>query len=286
MSSIPLLSSFSRALQMRQHPLLFGMIHVPALPGSPLSKLSIAQLVDRVSAETEIYAECGIDGLIVENMHDLPYQKGIDHGPEVCATMARLCSACAHTLGANRRRRMLLGVQILAGANRAALAVAQAAEFDFIRAESFVFGHVADEGWMDGCAGELLRYRRAIGADQIAVVTDIKKKHCSHAITADVSVAETARAAELFLADGVILSGAATGEAACPDELDEVRSKCTLPVLIGSGIEVNNVNLFKGADAFIVGSNFKKDGNWRNEIEKNRVENLVEKVRRMERKSE
>ncbi|KAL3079808.1 hypothetical protein niasHS_014090 [Heterodera schachtii] len=157
--------------------------------------------------------------------------------------------------------------------------------FDFIRAESFVFGHVADEGWMDGCAGELLRYRRAIGADQIAVVTDIKKKHCSHAITADVSVAETARAAELFLADGVVLSGAATGEAACPDELNEVRSKCSLPVLIGSGIEVNNVNLFKGADAFIVGSNFKKDGNWRNEIEKKRVENLVEKVRRMERKN-
>lgn len=40
-----------------------------------------------------------------------------------------------------------------------------------------MYGHVADEGWMDGCAGELLRYRRAIGAEHIAVVVDVKKKH-------------------------------------------------------------------------------------------------------------
>uniref|UniRef100_A0A183CIM1 BtpA family membrane complex biogenesis protein n=1 Tax=Globodera pallida TaxID=36090 RepID=A0A183CIM1_GLOPA len=216
-------------------------------------------------------------------MHDLPYQKGDAHGPEVCATMARLCAACAQTLGSQRRQQLLLGVQILAGANRAALAVAQAAEFDFVRVESFVFGHVADEGWMDGCAGELLRYRRTIGADQIAVVADVKKKHCSHAITADVSVAETARAAEFFQADGVILSGASTGEAACPRELNEVRSKCSLPVLIGSGIDVDNANLFGEAGAFIVGSHFKKDGNWRNVIERSRVQTLVEKVRKMDR---
>ncbi len=47
----------------------------------------------------------------------------------------------------------------------------------FIRAECFVYSHVADEGWMDACAGELLRYRRTIGAEEIMVLADIKKKH-------------------------------------------------------------------------------------------------------------
>lgn len=47
----------------------------------------------------------------------------------------------------------------------------------FIRAEGFVFAHVSDEGWMDGCAGGLLRYRRALGADNILILTDVKKKH-------------------------------------------------------------------------------------------------------------
>lgn len=48
---------------------------------------------------------------------------------------------------------------------------------DFIRAEGFVFSHVADEGLLNACAGELLRYRRCIGAEHVQIFTDIKKKH-------------------------------------------------------------------------------------------------------------
>jgi predicted TIM-barrel enzyme len=40
-----------------------------------------------------------------------------------------------------------------------------------------VFGHVADEGYFDACAGALLRYRRQIGAEDVLIFTDIKKKH-------------------------------------------------------------------------------------------------------------
>lgn len=53
------------------------------------------------------------------------------------------------------------------------------AGFQFVRAEGFVFGHVADEGIMESCAGELLRYRCNIGAQDILVFADIKKKHWS-----------------------------------------------------------------------------------------------------------
>lgn len=67
--------------------------------------------------------------------------------------------------------------QVLAGGNRQALAVALAARLQFVRAEGFVFSHVADEGWMDACAGPLLRYRRSIGADGVSVWCDVKKKH-------------------------------------------------------------------------------------------------------------
>ena len=63
------------------------------------------------------------------------------------------------------------------GSNKEALAVAHASGADFIRAEGYVFSHVADEGWMDSCAGELLRYRKMIDAERVMVFTDIKKKH-------------------------------------------------------------------------------------------------------------
>lgn len=58
-----------------------------------------------------------------------------------------------------------------------ALAVAKACNFDFIRAEGFVFGHVADEGFTDANAGLVLRYRRKIQAENVLIFADIKKKH-------------------------------------------------------------------------------------------------------------
>ena len=106
------------------------------------------------------------------------------------------------------------GAQILAGANKQALAAALASGIDFIRAEGYVFAHVADEGIIESNAGELLRYRKQIGADNILVFTDIKKKHSSHSITADVDLKETAKAAEFFISDGLIVTGSATGEEA------------------------------------------------------------------------
>ncbi len=63
------------------------------------------------------------------------------------------------------------------GANTEAVAVAQASGGQFIRAEGYVFSHVADEGWMDACSAHLTRYRKNIGAEDVLIFTDIKKKH-------------------------------------------------------------------------------------------------------------
>ena len=54
--------------------------------------------------------------------------------------------------------------KFVAGANKEALALAHAAGLDFIRVENYIYGHIADEGYLESCAGELLRYKRAIGA--------------------------------------------------------------------------------------------------------------------------
>ena len=83
--------------------------------------------------------------------------------------------------GGRGRGRELTSVKFIpiphSGSNKEALAVAHASGADFIRAEGYVFSHVADEGWMDSCAGELLRYRKMIDAEKVMVFTDIKKKH-------------------------------------------------------------------------------------------------------------
>uniref|UniRef100_A0A673IXX8 Uncharacterized protein n=1 Tax=Sinocyclocheilus rhinocerous TaxID=307959 RepID=A0A673IXX8_9TELE len=191
---------------------VIGMIHVGALPGTPLNRATISEITEEACREAEIYHHAGLDGLIIENMHDIPYT--LEVGPEVCASMTAMCAAVRGLYPS-----WPLGVQILSAANQSALAVALASGLDFIRAEGFVFSHVADEGLLNACAGELLRYRRSIGAEHIQIFTDIKKKHSAHALTSDVSIAETAQAAEFFLSDGVIVTGTATGAQADPEEL-------------------------------------------------------------------
>ncbi len=249
---------------------VIGMIHVRALPGTPLHKGGMASILDQALAEAETYRACGIHALMVENMHDIPY---VQHpGPEIATAMAVLAREVKRA-----HPQLPLGLQILAGANREALSAALAAGADFIRAEAFVFGHVADEGYMDSCAGTLLRHRKAIGAESIAVFTDIKKKHSAHAITADVDIVQTAHAAEFFLSDGLILTGAATGEAASVDELRAVYAAAKLPVLVGSGITAENLKTYLPlADAFIVGSYFKKDGHWANPLDPDRIRRLLD----------
>ena len=168
-----------------------------------------------------------------------------------------------------------LGIQVLAGANQSALAVALACGASFIRVEGFVFAHVADEGLIEASAGNLLRYRRAMNADQIRVFGDIKKKHSAHAITADVDIVETARAAEFFSIDGVIISGVATGQPTDPNEVAAVAEAVNVPTLVGSGVSAANINAFSKADALIVGSSIKEGGIWSNPINAERARELV-----------
>jgi len=120
-----------------------------------------------------------------------------------------------------------------------------------------------------------LRYRRAIGADNVRVFADIKKKHSAHAITSDVDIVETARAAEFFQADGVIVSGVSTGEPADAGEVEAVSGAVSIVTLIGSGITPENMGRYASADAFIVGSSVKKDGQWANPLEEKRVVAVV-----------
>jgi hypothetical protein len=130
---------------------------------------------------------------------------------------------------------------------------------------------------MNSDAAELLRYRRNIGAEHIAVFTDIKKKHSAHAMTADVDLAETAKAAQFFRTDGLIVTGTATGSAAKPEDLEAVKKACPdITLLVGSGITPDNIKQYLPfVDGFIVGSALKKDGYWANEIDLGRVKEMV-----------
>ena len=85
---------------------------------------------------------------MVENMHDVPYISG-GVGPEITSAMTLVAAAVKLECD------LPVGIQILAGADFEALAVAHVAGLDFIRAECFAFAHVADEGLLQSNAAKL-----------------------------------------------------------------------------------------------------------------------------------
>lgn len=254
---------------------VIGMIHVDPLPGTPKFKNDVKKIITKAIAEAKIYKDGGIDIIAIENMHDVPYLKR-EVGHEISTLMSVISYEVKNKTG------LPTGIQILAGANKEALAAANAAGIDFIRAEGFIFAHVADEGLIESDAGELLRYRKQIGAERIKVFTDVKKKHSSHSITSDINIVETAKAAEFFLSDGLIVTGVSTGEEADIEEIKRVKKNSTLPVLIGSGLTEKNIGkYYQYADAFIIGSFFKKGGNWENKVDGKRVSDFMKMIRKL-----
>lgn len=249
---------------------LIGMVHALALPGSGGWKGSMERVIEQAIEDAKRLKAGGCDGIIVENMHDAPYLKGAVY-PETAAAMAVVV---AEVVGMG----LPTGVQVLAGANRQALGVAVAAGAHFIRCEGFAYGHIADEGWIEATAGELVRARAAMNAD-VQFFADIQKKHASHAMTADLSLAEVAKGHVFCGADGLIVTGVATGQPTAPDDIEAAKG-AGLPVLVGSGVTVESAPVLSSiADGLIVGSWLKEDGDWRRPVDERRVRALREAIR-------
>ena len=205
----------------------------------------------------------GCHAVLVENMGDAPYLNG-EVAPETMAAMTRITREVV-------RLGLPTGVQVLAGANRQALAVAHASEAHFLRVEGFAYAHVADEGWMEACAGPLLRARANLGAEHIQIWTDVQKKHSAHAVTADLSMEELAHGHAFCGADALVITGNRTGTRTDVKDVNSA-ARSRLPVIVGSGVDTEDAgSLAQIADALIVGSALKVDGCWFNPVDPMRV---------------
>ena len=246
---------------------LVGMVHLKPLPGSPGWAQDMQSIESAALHDATLLREGGCQALIVENMGDAPYLNGRVH-PETVAAMARIVAEVVK-LG------LPTGVQVLAGANAEALGVAVAAGAQFIRVEGFAYGHLADEGWIEACAGELLRSRARLQSE-VAIWADLQKKHASHAITADLSLSELAHGHAFCGADVLIATGQRTGGRTRLQDVEALRD-AGLPVVVGSGVDLEDAAVLgKRADALIVGSALKEQGNWRSPVELGRVRALSE----------
>ncbi|MCX7851104.1 BtpA/SgcQ family protein, partial [Thermus sp.] len=68
---------------------VIGMVHLPPLPGAPgYTGYGIGAVIEAALADARALARGGVDGIIVENMWDLPYFVGRAVPPEESAAQA------------------------------------------------------------------------------------------------------------------------------------------------------------------------------------------------------
>jgi membrane complex biogenesis BtpA family protein len=253
---------------------LGAMIALAPLPGSPRYCGDDDQIVKSALADLQHYINAGIDVIALENSHDLPYIK-----PPLPAAAVDLVKRIA------RETRQTfsgpIGIQLLEAANETALEVAAEADLDFLRVEGYVFAHVGGAGIIEGCAGRLLRKRKDLGCDHIRVFADVKKKHCSHALTGDLAITDEVKQAEFFLVDGIVVTGARTSEPPDLSELRRVKEAAHVPVIIGSGMTPENIeDFYPVADGFIVGSTLRGNGDFLGELDPERLKKFTEAFRK------
>ena len=169
---------------------LAAMVALLPLPGAPRYAGEDERIIAQALSDLDHYKDAGVDAIVLENSHDLPYIK-----PPLPIAAVELMKRIACEI--RRRFDLPIGIQILEAANETALEIAQAADLDFLRVEGYVFAHVGGAGFIEGCAGQLLRKRKALRCEHIKIFADVKKKHCSHALTGDLDIVDEVRQAEL-----------------------------------------------------------------------------------------
>ena len=156
------------------------------------------------------------------------------------------------------------------------MAVAKATNASFVRVNQYVNAYISNEGIIEGLAAKITRYRKWLNAESIKIFSDVHVKHGSHAIVADRSITELAKDSEFFNADVLIATGNRTGGDAIEDEVLEIKNATSLPVLVGSGVKEENLELYHPiCDGFIVASSLKYEGFWENPVEYERVKSFV-----------
>ena len=256
-----------------QRQIVIGMLHLPALPGSPLARKSLDQIRDSLLRDAETLAEGGVHGLMMENFGDVPFYP--DRVPaHVIAQMTMLACKVREAID------LPLGINVLRNDGRGALAVAQASGASFIRVNVLCGARVADQGLIQGIAHNLLRERAILGATNVKIFADVDVKH-SAALAERPLQDEVADLIERALADAIVVSGAGTGKATDPAKARLVKSIASdTPVFIGSGITPETISQFvDSADGFIVGTALKKAGRATNAVELSRVKSLMRSLR-------
>ncbi|MFT5476812.1 MAG: membrane complex biogenesis BtpA family protein, partial [Planctomycetota bacterium] len=215
-------------------PTFVGVVHLLPLPGAPRHAGGFEPVLERARSDAAALCAGGCDALIVENFGDVPFFAGRVPAETVAAM----------TLAVAEVRRVaphvLVGVNVLRNDARSALGICAASGAEFIRVNVHTGAAVTDQGLISGQAADTLRERARL-APGVKILADVHVKHATP--MGSESLVQAAQDTLLRgLADALIVSGAATGEAPAGASVRTLRAAVDGPLLLGSGLDLERAD--------------------------------------------
>lgn len=246
-----------------------SMIQTPPLPGSfKHSGQCLDEIIEFVLEEARILSACGFDAVILQNMGDMPVKQ--QTRPEVIAYF----SIIAKEIKSNFRD-LALGI-LINWDGVASLAVAHAANADFVRVEHVYTGaEVTSTGLITAQCCEITEMKKRLNTT-LPVFADVYEPHAVPLGAKPIEDAAWETVHEAF-ADGIFLSGKTANESI--EMVKRARRRVpNTPIFLGGGATGENVlDLLKHYDGICVAT-WIKNGSLSNPIDPERAKRFIEKV--------
>jgi len=252
--------------------LVYGVVHLQSLPGSPSNRISLDEIIDHAQEDVDNLIFGGVDGIIIENFGDTPFVKD-DISKRTLASFTTVVE------NLSIERDIKVGINVLRNDGIAALSIAEATKSNFVRINVLNNTMFTDQGIIEGKSHEINQFKSTLNK-VVEIYADVFVKH---AVPPPGSKIEnhTAELIHRAGADVVIVTGDGTGHEINMDDLERVRNIVPEGKLaIGSGVNSANVVAYQElADILIIGTSFKFDNNVSKKVDINRVEEIIRKVK-------
>jgi membrane complex biogenesis BtpA family protein len=230
-------------------PRLIGMVHLPALPGSPAGRGGrLEEIVTAAVRDAVTLHDAGFDAVLIQNSLDRPTRTRAD-----AATVAQLTAV---SLAVKSAIPLPIGINIVKNDGPGAVAVAAAVGAEFVRVKVLTGSVLSAEGVIQGCAWETLALRDRLGAD-VGVWADVYEPTSRPLLAGDLRAAAV-DAVDFGQADALIITQP-TAERSL-ESIGQLRAGLpATPMVIGGRVDASNVRAaLAEADSVIVGSALKR----------------------------
>lgn len=251
---------------------IIAMLHLDALPGDPMfgPDGDMKKVAAHARKDLRALLSGGVDGVLFSNEFSLPYERHMSFVTPAC--MARVIGELMDEIT------VPFGVDCISD-GLATLELAAAVGASFVRG-TFSGVYVGDGGLYNNDFSKLLRRKAALPLDDLKMLYFINPESDRNLDTRQLK--DIAKST-IFKAhpDGLCISASAAGQDVDDELIASVKEAAPeVVVLCNTGCRTDTIKKkLSTADAAVVGTTFKKDGDFNQHVDEERVREFMNVVR-------